>query len=266
MLYPASFLADGGKGIYGNSLFRNDGDLSFSEVSDAVGAENFWPWGLSVGDLNADGFEDVLITSSMNYPWRYAVNSILLNDRGQRFLDAEFVVGVEPRAGGATTVPWFELDCAAADRYHRDCPQGAGKAGRVVVRAALGSRSSAIVDLDGDGDLDIVTNEFGSAPLVLVSDLSARRTVRSLVVDLQGTQSNRDGLGATVRVRAGGRTLTRVHDGKSGYMSQSSGPLYFGLGDAAQVDEIRVVWPSGREQVVPGPIEANTTVTVVEGG
>ena len=46
------------------------------EVSDAVNAEMYWPWGLSTGDLNADGFEDVFITAGMNYPYRYAINSL----------------------------------------------------------------------------------------------------------------------------------------------------------------------------------------------
>jgi len=64
-----------------------------------------------------------------------------------------------------------------------------------------------------------------------------------------GTASNRDGLGATVRVHAGGRVYTKYNDGKSGYLSQSSLPLYFGLGDATTIDRIEVDWPSGRKQV-----------------
>ena len=71
----------------------------FKEVSDALGVENYWPWGPSVGDLNADGFDDVFITAGMNYPYRYGQFADL-NDRGQRFLDAEFLLGVEPRRGG----------------------------------------------------------------------------------------------------------------------------------------------------------------------
>ena len=97
--------------------------------------------------------------------------------------------------------------------------------------APLGSRSSVMFDLDGDGDLDIVTNDFNSAPQVLVSDLAQRRQIHWLKVALVGTVSNRNGLGATVRVSAGGRVLTQWNDGKSGYLSQSVLPLYFGLGD-----------------------------------
>ena len=71
--------------------------------------------------------------------------------------------------------------------------------------ATLGTRSSVMFDLDGDGDLDIVTNEFNSAPQVLVSNLAQRRPVHWLGVALTGTASNRNGLGAAVRVRAGGQ-------------------------------------------------------------
>ena len=80
-------------------------------MSDEIAAENYWPWGISVGDLNADGYDDVFVASSMNYPFRYGVNSVLLNDRGKRFLDSEFVLGVEPRRGRLAK-PWFDLDCS----------------------------------------------------------------------------------------------------------------------------------------------------------
>jgi hypothetical protein len=125
--------------------------------------------------------------------------------------------------------------------------------------------SAAIFDLDGGGDLDIVTNEYNARPMVLVSNLADRRQVRYLNVKLIGTTSNRSGLGALVRVTARGRTCTKVDDGKSGYLSQSLYPLYFGLGDATSADRIEVSWPSGRAQTVPGPIGSNSTIEVTEG-
>jgi len=130
--------------------------------------------------------------------------------------------------------------------------------------APLGSRSSVIFDLDGDGDLDIVTNDFNSAPQVLVSDLSQRHPIHWLQVVLAGTASNRSGLGATVRVRAGGQVYTKYNDGKSGYLSQSALPLYFGLGDAGTIDRVEVDWPSGRKQVVTQGIEINRTLRIAE--
>jgi hypothetical protein len=132
-----------------------------------------------------------------------------------------------------------------------------------MVMGTLSSRSAAIFDLDNDGDLDIVTNDFNAEPQVLISDLAQRRQIHWLKVVLNGTVSNRNGLGATVRVRAGGQVYTKYNDGKSGYLSQSVLPLYFGLGDAAKIDRVEVDWPSGRHQVVTD-LQVNETLPVTE--
>src|SRR6185503_11191375 len=97
---------------------------------------------------------------------------------------------------------------------------------------------------------------------VLISNLAQRRTVHWLGVALAGTTSNRNGLGATVRVSAGGRVLTQWNDGKSGYLSQSVLPLYFGLGEAASIDRVEVDWPSGRKQVLTAGLTPNSTLRV----
>ena len=249
--------------IYGNAFYLNQGQGRFREISDQVGAENYWPWGLSAGDLNADGYIDAFIASSMNYPFRYGVNSVLLNDGGKTFRDSEFILGVEPRRGNQTARPWFEVDCDGEDKKHSRCEQ---RSGRFVVWGALGSRSSVIFDLDGDGDQDIVTNEFNSEPMVLVSDLAEKKPISYLKVKLQGERSNRDGLGARVTLRAGALSYARVYDGKSGYLSQSRVPLYFGLGDVRLVDGIEVIWPSGERQVVSGPIQTNQQLEIREPG
>jgi hypothetical protein len=121
------------------------------------------------------------------------------------------------------------------------------------------------VDLDNDGDLDIVTNEFHSAPQVLVSDLGERDgNLTWLKVDLVGAASNRDGLGASVRVKTGSKAHVQVQDGKSGYLAQSAVPLYFGLAGAREVDGIEVTWPSGATQNVPGPIDVNQVLQIRE--
>jgi hypothetical protein len=256
--------------IFGNAFYRNLGNGKFEEISDRMGLENYWPWGPSIGDFNADGWLDVFIASSMNFPFRYGINSLMLNNRGEKFLDSEFLLGVEPRRGGRTHTPWFEVDCATkeADVLKRwpNSVQGLckGRFDKLAVSATLGSRSSVIFDLDQDGDLDLITNDFNSEPQVLVSDLAQRRTIHWLKVALTGTASNRNGLGAAVRVTAGGRTLTEWQDGKSGYLSQSVLPLYFGLGDAATVDRIEIDWPSGRKQSITAGVKPNSTLRVTE--
>jgi len=255
-------LRSGGQSIFGNSFFQQKADGSFEEISDRIGVENYWPWGLSTGDLNADGYQDAFITSSMNYPFRYAVNSLLLNDQGKRFRDAEFILGVEPRKNRETAKAWFQLDCDGADATNSFCEN---RSGTVEVWGALGSRSSAMFDLDEDGDLDIVTNEFNSEPMVLISNLTEKKPgLKFLKVRLQGTRSNRDGIGARVEVRTDRGSYVQVNDGKSGYLSQSQMPLYFGLGDAKEIREVQVTWPSGAEQRLSSGLGMNTLLQISE--
>ena len=252
MKWEESILKSGGMSIYGNAFFRSLGNGDFEEVSDSIGAENYWPWGLSAGDLNADGFIDVFIASSMNFPFRYAINSVLLNESGKRFADAEFILGVEPRRDGRTAKPWFTLDPSGQDKEH-SLVKEYNLTEPVEVWGSLGTRSSAIIDIDNDGDLDIVTNEFHDGPMVLRSNLSEKKQINKLQIQLIGKgngDSNRDGLGATVKVTAGSKVYTQVNDGVSGYLSHSLIPMYFGLGDSNRVDSVTVLWPSGKEQTV----------------
>ena len=275
----AAGMIPGGKDrfFFGNELFANRGGGRFEEVSDAVGVETYWPWGPSVDDFNADGWDDIFIAAGMNFPYRYGINSLLLNEAGRHFLPSEFVLGVEPRPRGTEQV-WFTLDCNGADRGHPFCsacahPESMSGAcrvdatGHLTMMAARGTRSAVALDLDGDGDLDIVTNEFNAGPQVLVSDLAQRHPVHFLKVRLRGTRSNREGLGALVTVvlpLPDGRRILKPLDGKSGYLSQSDLPLYFGLGSADHAAAIDVLWPSGRRQRVAGPLKAGQTIDVVE--
>lgn len=271
---PPGFFAGGvERFLFGNALFTaRDGGTGYEEASDRAGAETYWPWGPSVGDLNADGWPDLFVTAGMNFPYRYEPNAVLLNAGGQRFERAEFILGVEPRPRGETTQPWFGLDCrpGSADAgsancrdcqvgdelARRVCPADDSRPGGYTVMGTRGSRSAVVLDLDGDGDLDVVTNEFNGPPQVLVSDLADRGRARTLSVRLRGTTSNRQGLGAVVQVtRTDSVRVTQSYDGRSGYLGQSALPLTFGLG-AAAVRNVVVRWPSGIVQVVVEPPES----------
>jgi enediyne biosynthesis protein E4 len=261
MQWTDAFLQGGANNVFGNAFYSNAGKGRFEEISDRIGAENYWPWGPSVDDVNADGWEDVFIASGMGFPFRYGPNSLLVNDRGRKFVDADLLLGIEPRRGGKTAAPTFDVDCATEGAGRKAC---VGEKGPITVAGTLSSRSSVIFDLDGDGDLDIVTNEFNAVPQVLVNDLTQRKRVHFLRVRLVGRASNRAGLGATVRVHAGPLVLTKYHDGKSGYLSQSAIPLYFGLGAAPKVDRVEVLWPSGRKSVVEKNVVVGGTLLVSE--
>ena len=258
--------------MFGNAFYRNEGHGVLREVSDELGVETYWPWGVSVGDLNADGYDDIFVTSGMGYPFRYAINPVLLNDGGQRFFDAEFLLGVEPRATEDIMRNQFTLDCDGADKNNPLCQ---GRTGMLIMGGAASSRSSAIFDVMDDGALDIVVNDFNGPPQVLISNLAEKKKIHFLKVKLTGAtwddpsrqkRSNRDGLGATVKVQAGGKTYTKYHDGKSGYLSQSLIPLYFGLGEATNVERVEVLWPSGIRQVLTNGIAVNSLLKITESG
>jgi hypothetical protein len=114
------------------------------------------------------------------------------------------------------------------------------------------ARGTATADFDNDGDLDIVINnnpgDSGRAELsratLLRNNVGERRNW--LAIELRGTGSNHDAVGALVTVEAGGEKFTRLVTAGSGFASQQSARLYFGLGDRTQVDAVTVRWPNGR--------------------
>jgi hypothetical protein len=260
MQWKPEFLANERPSIFGNAFYRNDGTGPLIEVSDLLGLENYWPWGPTAADFNADGYMDLFVAASMNYRFRYGVNSLFLNINGESFSSAEFVLGVEPRLGGRTIGPWFVYD---TDRERH--PFFKDLEGEFLVWGALGSRAGLALDLEGDGDLDLITAEFNSEPQVLISNLSEKKPSLNFVkVKLVGTKSNRDGLGALVTVHSESGPQVQLHNGKSGYLSQSSMPLYFGLGEDTSIISIEVQWPSGLKQKLENGLGTNSLVTMVE--
>jgi enediyne biosynthesis protein E4 len=136
------------------------------------------------------------------------------------------------------------------------------------------ARGMATADFDNDGDLDIVIgNNPGDAKVYNANNEHARATfLRNelgntrnwLAVELEGTESNRDGIGAVVTIATdGSKQMRHAHIGSS-YASQHTTRLYFGLKDAEQVDSLMVRWPSGREEQFEN-IGANQLVRITEG-
>lgn len=137
------------------------------------------------------------------------------------------------------------------------------------------TRGMAIADFDNDGALDIITNtnpgDSGDAskarPALLRNNIGARRNW--LAVELEGTQSNRDAVGAMVTIEAGGQKQLRLLSAGSGFASQNSARLYFGLDDKTQIDALTVRWPSGRverfEKIGDKPFALRQLVRIKEG-
>ena len=214
--------------LFGNTCFHNLGGGKFHEVSENANLETFWPWGLAVGDFDNDGFEDVFSPAGMGFPFTYWPNYLLMNNGNGTFTDRAAEYGVEPpRAGKAYT------DAHLGDK-----------------RAARSSRAAAVADFAGDGRLDVVTNNFNDAPYLFRNHFPRRNYI---AFKLAGTKSNRDAIGATVRLVLADGVMIRQVAPAGGYLAQSSSVLHFGLGQRAEVLKAEIRWPSGRQQVLDRP-------------
>jgi hypothetical protein len=122
-------------------------------------------------------------------------------------------------------------------------------------------RGSAAGDFDNDGDLDLlVLNLDGPARLYRNDGGNKGNWV---MVRTVGTTGNRDGIGARVRLTAGGKTQVRDIRSSSGYLSQSDPRAHFGLGAIEKIDRVEVRWPSGAISVLEG-VRPNMVLTVTE--
>ena len=120
------------------------------------------------------------------------------------------------------------------------------------------------LDFDRDGRLDIALVN-SNAPSFQLFRNNVAGAGHSIAVALVGEVSNRDGIGAKVRITVGDRTLHREQHLGEGFAAQNSATLHVGLGAAGHADAVVVVWPSGARTDV-GPVEAGVLVTVHEGG
>jgi hypothetical protein len=129
----------------------------------------------------------------------------------------------------------------AADGFH----DIAAEAGADFARPKVG-RGAAFGDFDNDGDLDVlITTNHGPAHLYRNDQLAGNRSIR---VRLAGTKSNRDAIGATVRIYCGSQSSSRMVKSGSSYLSQSELPLTFGMGKRDVADRLVIHWPSGRTE------------------
>lgn len=124
------------------------------------------------------------------------------------------------------------------------------------------SRAAAVADFDNDGDLDILVNNCGQAPQLLRND--GGNASHWLEILLIGTKSNRDGVGARVKVTAGDLVLYDQRKGGMSYQSAQDPRLHFGLGRRAKIDSIEVIWPSGATTNI-ARISADQIIALKEG-
>lgn len=132
---------------------------------------------------------------------------------------------------------------------------GAGFAAPKVARGA------AYADINNDGALDILLMTNGGAPHLYRNEGGTNQSLR---VKLVGTKSNRDGIGAVVRLSAAGEKQWQMMRSGSSYLSSSELVLTFGLGSRTKADALEIQWPSGQVDKLSN-VSAGQTVTVEEG-
>jgi enediyne biosynthesis protein E4 len=223
--------------VFGNTLFKNLGNKKFVEMSDKAHLETFWPWGIATGDFDNDGYADVFLPSGMGYPWEYWPNRLLMNNGDETFTERSSQLGIEPPARG----PYL----------------GTFIGGRPMPRS---SRAAAVADFAHDGRLALLVNNFNDQPYYFCNQFPRKDFVE---FRLQGTKSNRDAIGAFVRLHVGNEIMSRYVQPAGGYLAQSSKTLHFGLGTRGRVDWVEITWPSGVRQRLDHP-EINRLHQVVE--
>jgi hypothetical protein len=222
-----------------NTLYRNDGDQSFSDVSRRAGIATltipFLGWGTGFLDYDNDGWPDLFVANGHVYP------------------------GVDKQDWGTTWAQRPLLLRNVNGTKFEEVPPATGSG----LAAVVTGRGAAFGDLFNDGHIDVVINNMDAGPTLL------RNVVKNgnhwLTFKLVGgRKSPRDSIGAKVFLTAGGaRQRGDVFSGGS-YASSSDQRVHFGIGTATKVDRVEIYWPSGIKQdiAVPG---TDRIYTVVEG-
>ena len=275
-------------------LYRNNHDGTFTDVAvdsevafDEDGREQAG-MGATVGDFNGDGWPDIFKTNFSD-----DTSSLYQNNKDGTFTSKVFDAGLGlntqylgwgvmffdmdndgwPDVLVANGHVYPEVDTAHLGASYREprlvyWNQGNGKFKDVSASSGPGctepasSRGLAIADFWNDGRVSAVINNSGAKPMLMVNQ--AANTNHWLGISTVGTQSNRDGIGAGVKVSAGGREFVQEVRSGSSYVSSSDLRLHFGLGKAEKVDRMEVDWPSGRKETFVVPA-VDVIVTVTEG-
>ena len=258
----------------GNSLFRNRGDGTFEDVSLRAHAEmGRWAWSSDAIDFDSDGSPDL-----------YVVNGMFTREPGEPDVDLDSffwrqVTAASPldyRSGTPFDDAWRATNRMLAEngsqaRHERNVllrNDGRGGFDEVAGSAGLDldqdGRSFAVLDMDGDGDPDLAVMAGRSSPQLRIfrNDYAGRKA--ALAVRLRGTTSNRDAIGARVSVETERMKRTRWLQAGSGFISQHSKELLFGLGASERVVAVEVRWPDGKQEAFRD-VRINERVWIEEG-
>ena len=239
-----------------NAVYLNTGTDRFMEVAYLTGlAKTDWTWTVKFGDLDNDGFEDVYFTNGMS---RDFFNGDL-KERTQQIASKDGSYSLKVLEMWEKEDPYRlnnQVYRNLGDLQFEDLSRRWGLDHFGV------STGSAMGDLDGDGDLDLVVNGFEEPILVYRNDVSTGNPLR---IKLKGRASNSGGIGTKIVLDTnnGRKSMVRYVTGSRGFMSSSEPIVHFGLGNMDMAEKITIDWPSGITQILQD-IPANFLYVIAE--
>lgn len=220
-----------------NTLYHNEENGLFSDVSYAsqIGTMSlsYLAWGVGFCDYDNDGYQDLFIANGH------------LDENVQAFNPTGFYEQPNQLFRNNRNGTFDEVGTDSGSGMHLE---------KV-------SRGFAYADYDNDGDLDLLVTNLKDVPDLLQNGGNQNAW---LTLKLIGTRSNRDAIGARIKVTTGNLTQVREVRSGSSYLSQNDMRLHFGLGKYHQVDRVEIRWPSGLQERIEG-LKANQILTLVEG-
>lgn len=240
----------------GNSLFHNtSGSGVFRDATDESGTRiGRWSWCSDAWDFDHDGFPDLYVTNGFisgpetdnlsSFFWRQVVaRSLAAGGNSKEYVDAWSAINEFIRSDHSWS--GYQRNNFYINNRNGSFTEAAGILGLDFLDD---SRSFALADLDHDGRLEVVLKNRNAPQLrVLHNDLNPLGP--SIIFSLEGTKSNRDAIGAVIELESGqGRQRNSIRAG-SGYLTQHSKTLCFGLGAAQASVRATILWPSGAKQV-----------------
>jgi hypothetical protein len=240
-----------------NMLWHNNHDGTFTDVSKETGTcETLWGWAAKFGDFDNDGWLDLFVANGLRSAGKENYIPVLLNLITKPGVDFTELSNWPPI--GDMTWSGYQKKKMFRNLGGQAFKEISAEAG---VDNDKDGRGIAMGDFDNDGRLDLFqTNADQPALFYHGTSGSIGNWVQ---FRLTGTKSNRDAIGARIRLTAGGLTQIREIDGGNGYAGQSMRRAHFGIGKATKIDSVEIFWPSGRREKL-GAVPINKAIHVVE--